>query len=516
MGDLMDGSVREQAAKMKWFHALDLGAFQTSGRFPPGTPQNRTLFPVMDLLQRVDFNGLDCLDIGTAHGLSAFGMKLRGAGSVTATDVMEERSPPWELARTALDLDIEYVEATTFENILTRLAGRKFDIIVCAGVIYHMFNPFDAILKCRRLLKPNGLFLLESAYISTEERAILDFNPASEALKEVYTYWMPSRSAMLGMLRLTGFDPLADRAITKPDRLAILSKNVAWAEVRQRSPLTVRMHDIGIYATDAQNEPQGEPSTAQYSAQEDSMHLDWNAYVPDWPPHPKAMTDVVGKTTWMSKTKTTNWSKRLSDDPQFLRRQFQLDPVAGGAGFRLCNHVRKLRRIIIAANDPAGLHPLLPEADILPHPGILVHGVDENDIDLAMRPITAGAVAAKRNDIRNVAHKMQKLRIGITAQIDKIMADARIFLRHPLPLIQGVDRRLRAERPGARGLAHPGADLDNGAAFGNRGRKLGHDDQIGRSHPSGNDAISWRHLGAFSFHYARPRGERLAAPRLPA
>ena len=299
-GSAPSSVLRERAGKMRWFHALDLGDFQTSGRFPLGTPQNRTLYPVIDLLGHVDVKGLDCLDIGTAHGLIAFGLTFRGARRVTATDVTDEVSPPWALAQLALGVDVEYVTQTTFENILERLAGRQFDIIVCAGVFYHMLNPYDAILKCRRLLRPNGLLFLESAYIPEESRPIMDFNAASGAKKEIYTYWVPSRAALLGMLRLAGFDPLAQRSLTKPDRLAIVARNTIWTEVRGRSEICRRMHEIGLQAASVSAVPEGVPSAAVYNGPQDQVELDWAHYEPDWPTHPKKMDDVVGKTTWMS------------------------------------------------------------------------------------------------------------------------------------------------------------------------------------------------------------------------
>lgn len=293
-------SLRSRAAKMKWFHALDLGHFQTSGRFPPGQPQNITLFPVMDLAQHINFGGLDCLDIGTAHGLSAFGMKIKGANRVVATDIVEERSPPWELARQALRLDVEYVTGVTIANILDKLPGQKFDVVIIAGVIYHMLNPFDALLKARKLLKRNGLLILESAYLSKEERPILDFNAESVALKEIYTYWMPSRKAMTGMLRLAGFDPLAERSIAGPDRLAIIARNVAYNEVRDRTDICQRMHETGIWDPDVIDVPPGPLSSATYSGPTGARVIDWNTYVPNWAPHPIEQKDVVGSTVWMS------------------------------------------------------------------------------------------------------------------------------------------------------------------------------------------------------------------------
>jgi tRNA (mo5U34)-methyltransferase len=142
----------QRAAMLKWFHVIDFGDYQSSGRFPRGTKQNVTPFPVMALLEHIDLRGLTCYDIGTANGLSAFGMKLKGAARVVATDVGEV-GEPFALARELLALDVEYVANTSFDNILAELPEHSADLMVCAGVMYHMLNPFDCILKARGLLR---------------------------------------------------------------------------------------------------------------------------------------------------------------------------------------------------------------------------------------------------------------------------------------------------------------------------------------------------------------------------
>lgn len=78
--------LRHIAEKSKWFHAIDFGDFATSGRFPPGSPQNITLFGAMDLLGSIDLNGCRVLDIGSADGLASFGMKKLGAREVVSID----------------------------------------------------------------------------------------------------------------------------------------------------------------------------------------------------------------------------------------------------------------------------------------------------------------------------------------------------------------------------------------------------------------------------------------------
>ena len=88
-----------QAEAINWFHAIDFGDCQSPGRFKPGTPQNRTLFGVMDMLDRIDLTGLNCLDIGTADGLIAFNMANRGAARVVATDVPQKGFAAFNTAR---------------------------------------------------------------------------------------------------------------------------------------------------------------------------------------------------------------------------------------------------------------------------------------------------------------------------------------------------------------------------------------------------------------------------------
>ena len=75
-----------------WLHAIDFGNCQSPGRFATGTPQNRTLFGVMDMLNQVDLTGLNCLDIGTADGLIAFNMATRGAARVRGNRLSTEWS----------------------------------------------------------------------------------------------------------------------------------------------------------------------------------------------------------------------------------------------------------------------------------------------------------------------------------------------------------------------------------------------------------------------------------------
>jgi SAM-dependent methyltransferase len=286
----------DRAASIDWFHAIDFGDCQSPGRFPPGTPQNRTLFGIMDLLSHIDLTGLDCLDIGTADGLIAFNMALQGAARVVATDLPPNGRPSFNTARDLLSLDVELAPATTFENIIDKLGEHRFDVVVCAGVMYHMLKPFDSILKARRLLKRNGLLLFQTRYHPEDTGATLDLNPASRRLDQLNVFWVPSRSAVTGMLALGGFQVLAARTGTRHKFITTLACNVDLEQITEAPGLIVKQHK----GKGSMREPEfrrslpKESSSALYRGPQNDAVIDDLNYEPDFPPHPATPKPAVG------------------------------------------------------------------------------------------------------------------------------------------------------------------------------------------------------------------------------
>jgi 2-polyprenyl-3-methyl-5-hydroxy-6-metoxy-1,4-benzoquinol methylase len=284
-----------QAARIDWFHAIDFGDCQSPGRFAPNTPQNRTLYGIMDMLSDIDLTGLDCLDIGTADGLVAFNMASRGAARVVATDVPPEGRPGFKTARELLDIDVDLRPGITFENVADELGENSFDVVVCAGVFYHMLNPFDSLLKSRRLLKRNGLLLFQTRHHPDETGATMDFNPVSERLDALNVFWVPSRSAIDGMLALAGFQVLAVRTGTHHEFLSAIAVNVDPEELQDPPGTIGRQHDAGIRFAEFQRQLPDEASPVVYSGRPGDMIIDDATYVPNFPPHPSEPKPVVGE-----------------------------------------------------------------------------------------------------------------------------------------------------------------------------------------------------------------------------
>ena len=284
----------EKAKRMRWYHALDFGAVQTRGRFKPPSPPNMTLFGVMDLLRDVDVTAMKCLDIGPAHGLISFRFALKGA-QVTAINIAEKKPPQIELAEEIFDVSIDYRTPISLEQVRHHFADATFDLIVCAGVMYHLINPADVFFRLRHLLKRRGLLVAETVYQPNSTEPVLVLNSEAYNFPQPTTYFIPTASALTGMAKLACFNTLATRS-NSPSRFSMICRADLPDEILDRSTGCEMMHNSGIEDPSFQiNALQSAPqSTIVYSGFDGHRDIDVRNHTPDFAPHPKVMNNVVG------------------------------------------------------------------------------------------------------------------------------------------------------------------------------------------------------------------------------
>jgi len=296
------GDFRQFCADHKWFHAIDFGHVVSSGRFPVGTPQNRTLFGAMELLGAMDLTGSRVLDIGTADGLIAFGAKALGAADVVAVDSVDRLT--FRRGMSELGLEIDYRPKTQIKDLLELFEQKSFDVIVCAGVIYHMLNPMSAFIVCRKLVKDHGWVIVESAIRPGEEPVLTLNSETDRPIKEMNTYWFPTPTAMLGMSRLVALRPHATRLLAQggpPFRGTVLAQAVSPSEIPQRSELLTRIHEVDFcdfeFQLKALVHDQVQSSTAIGDV-EPLRTIEVFAETVRFPYHPVDTSDSVGSTAW--------------------------------------------------------------------------------------------------------------------------------------------------------------------------------------------------------------------------
>lgn len=293
-------ALREKADGLRWFHAIDFGDFQTRGRFRDGPP-NHTLYPVFDILGRIDVRGLRCLDIGAFAGLVSYGLLKLGAASVAATDVQDR--PTFRLAGELLGLEVDYHPGRVIADLHTRFEPESFDLIICAGVLYHMLDPAHAFTECRRLLRPGGLLLLETAFHAGLDGPTMILNSETDLYSEPTTYWLPSRQAVEGMARLACFDVLesVELLAEAPQyaRLGVACRACAPDEIRDRTPALERIHKHGVMGiryrpTDLTAWRDSSTTPAPHRGEGGSSVIDAGAYTPEFPLHAHTLHDPVG------------------------------------------------------------------------------------------------------------------------------------------------------------------------------------------------------------------------------
>lgn len=158
-----------------WYYAMELapGVMTPGQRFP-----NVAL--TRDLISRIDLSGTRCLDIGTMEGLVPVLLKRRGAADVVAVDGLDF-SDKVACVKAAYDADFAYLPNVMSGSLLRALEERHageitrhrytgapeprqgFDVVICSGVLYHVFSPFHVLAAARSALRPGGLMVIETA-----------------------------------------------------------------------------------------------------------------------------------------------------------------------------------------------------------------------------------------------------------------------------------------------------------------------------------------------------------------
>jgi tRNA (mo5U34)-methyltransferase len=221
----MDAVLKEEIAKRKWYHRMDLGNAVTT----PGFPLEWLWEAARQTRSAIDYKSKTVLDLGTWDGMWAFEAEMLGAGFVVATDCMNT----WQealhqgmnnllLVREAIFSEVvplfnvaPYALRERLDNVLFShpLLKDGFDIVQHLGLLYHLRDPLLSLAQSRSVLKEGGTLLLETA-VSPGESISMQFNSGAGTFYEDFTtWWAPTLPCLREMLRLS-FLELDETSIT--------------------------------------------------------------------------------------------------------------------------------------------------------------------------------------------------------------------------------------------------------------------------------------------------------------
>ena len=203
--------------------------------------------PDREALAREHAPGRSFLDVGcmwSVHGRIAFLAEEAGAAPVTGVDVMGE-TPQYRTEHARRGSAIAFVQGDLHEPGILARAGRH-DVVWCSGVLYHAPHPLLTLERLREVCGELLILATETLPELPGLRGGCVFYPAlGERERDAYRkvpggsavglttpfdpaqgygnwFWGISPSALDGMLRASGFQPL--RAIRRPFHTTVLAR----------------------------------------------------------------------------------------------------------------------------------------------------------------------------------------------------------------------------------------------------------------------------------------------------
>ena len=147
-----------------WYHRIGLGEQVVT----PGVERYEPFQqPVLRALRALPLAGLRVLDVGCRDGLFAFDAERLGAAAVVGID--NNLSPgATQVLIPALGSRVRMEELNLLDATAERLG--RFDVIVFAGVLYHLRDPFAGMRVLAELLVEGGVLIVETALLIGAER----------------------------------------------------------------------------------------------------------------------------------------------------------------------------------------------------------------------------------------------------------------------------------------------------------------------------------------------------------
>ena len=200
-------ALADEVKKLFWFHTIDLGEGVVTPGHKSAAYMQKDAAAYFD---GVDLRGKSFLDVGAWNGGFCVEAAKRGAARIVGLDSVTWNSAYFR-GRETFDL-VSRRHGNRFEAIdidVDRpgldLGGQgPFDVVLYAGVFYHLVDPIAATREVGRLAKE--LLILETYVDDTlGDRPAMVFYPGSELGGDPSNWWGPNVACVSALLRQFGF-----------------------------------------------------------------------------------------------------------------------------------------------------------------------------------------------------------------------------------------------------------------------------------------------------------------------
>ncbi len=218
---------RDLSMRFHWGHDHDFGEFKLAGRMRDRHIALLTQF--MDEFDALplDLTGLRVLDIGCWTGGTSLLLHAMGAEVYAIEEVRKYADCAGYLA------DAFGLERLQVENLSLYDLGRddlqdRFDIVLFAGVLYHVTDPVIALRHTFNVLKDGGTCLVETAAIPALRQSLEYEGPTLFAERDAkgksrggWNWFVPSTRTLARMMADVGYTDVRTRGLVAGRAFAV-------------------------------------------------------------------------------------------------------------------------------------------------------------------------------------------------------------------------------------------------------------------------------------------------------
>lgn len=254
LSDDLTRTLQEQLDHFHFYHVIEIApGIRTKGisQFEPIQQ------PVTRALNSIVLKGKRVLDIGCRDGLFSFQAERAGAREVIGLDN--------DLSRGAVDFIIPYLKSKVqmFEcNVmdLTPTLFGCFDVVILAGVLYHLRFPFEALRRIKSVMKRGALLVLETAiWHSAEEMPLLYCPSGDQSPYEPTSVSFFNETGLLSTMKSFGMNLLSSSFLGEDNRH--IDRLTAIFAVDVESNLDLEGYWTGIHKNHSSGDPSHRPNS---------------------------------------------------------------------------------------------------------------------------------------------------------------------------------------------------------------------------------------------------------------
>lgn len=238
------------SAQYGWGHTIRFGPFTMPGLLGEKYLKLAGIFDQQGWWPR-DLTGLRVADVGCfTGGLTAL-MASRGA-EIAAVDEVPEHLAQCSLLAEAFELKGITTRQRSLYRLRDDVGDAAFDLILCAGVLYHVSDMLVALIELQKMLRPGGSLLLESNAVESYDHSYANYGRFAGGM-----WWQPTAACIADMCEHAGFERpeihfyqpgRAVAVVHKPDEPVIPFTRGLNLDVPDRQDHVARVLDPSIMA----------------------------------------------------------------------------------------------------------------------------------------------------------------------------------------------------------------------------------------------------------------------------